>query len=157
MSRFINARSVFAATEDTPTTNDNVKEGLENIAKMVPAEILSFFIGVGAILQSQLPAKGAPQNPQIHLYENIYWAMFAIGLVLCPCYFAMIRDESVSASVLRFQQVGSVFAFTIWTYGSGTVFAFHDAVSQSQLFNPVIAGILVLLFTLLTFFWRPSE
>jgi hypothetical protein len=122
---------------------EKIKEYGERVAKYVPAEVLAFY---SAAVQLILTKEG-DVNAMFRL-----WSFIIVGLIAwigTPLYLGMFTKNLKER---RANQIVASFAFGVWAYaypaGWFMEMGWHD---------PVIAGLMLIIFSFISGFYQPKE
>lgn len=121
---------------------ENIKEYGERVAKYVPAEVLAFYSGAVQLILT----KEGDDHAMFRL-----WAFVIVTLIAwigTPFYLGMFTKDP---KVRRVNQLVASAAFGIWAYaypaGWFTEMGWHD---------PVVAGLLLIIFSFASGFYQPK-
>ncbi len=120
-----------------------LKDYGERVAKFIPAEILAFYT---AAVQLILTKEG-PQHATFRL-----WGFAIVGVIawiITPIYLSIFGTDPRQ---VRINQVVGSIAFGVWAYAYPAGWF-----AEAHLHDPVPAGILLLLFTLISGMYQPRE
>jgi hypothetical protein len=138
MSRLVEVQIAREGVEAPPPIGEQVKQHAERAAKYVPGEILGFYMG-------------AVQLIQLHASATFrVWTFAIVGLfawIFTPIWLGRFAEHPASK---RPNQVMGFIAFGIWAYAYPAGFFFELGWHE-----PVIAGLALLFFTLLSSFYQP--
>lgn len=148
--RIIPPSVVDDGTPHTPSTPAPVKEYVDRLVKLVPAEVVSLYLAGKAGIQARFPSGGTTAAGMIS--QNAFW----IGWTLF-CLFAVIvlrawvTSDSARNVKPEWKAVWIAAAsFIVWVYSMGDVFALHG------IWEPLLAMLLVLAWTFAApIFYRP--
>ncbi|NTU97539.1 MAG: hypothetical protein HGA62_06980 [Chlorobiaceae bacterium] len=122
---------------------EKLKEYGERVAKYVPAEVLAFYTAAVQLIMT----KEGDENTLFRL-----WAFAVIGVIAwagTPLYLSMFSSNPKERGV---NQIMASIAFIIWAYAyPAGLFAelnFHE---------PVIAGLVLMVFSFVSAFIQPKE
>lgn len=109
------------------------------IVKFVPADIIAAWLGVSALLSAGAGGRTV-----------LMWIVFGVLLVLTPLW--VLRTTRVPPKPPAWSQAAmSTIAFAVWVFAAGGPFA------ASGLHDPVIGGIVLILFTLVSALVDPDR
>lgn len=139
MSRLVEVQIAHEGVAPAPPPiGEQIKQQGERAAKYVPAEVLAFYMG--AIQLIQLHA-----NPTFRTWTFALAGIFA--WVFTPIWLGRFAEHPASR---RPNQVMGFIAFAIWAYAYPAGFFF-----ERGWYEPVIAGLALLVFTLLSSYYQP--
>jgi hypothetical protein len=148
MPRLVSYKVQYAADGLTPraagAAGQQVDQFLEAIAKFVPVEILTVYMLIRGLSPS---SEGLPGSLELGVY--------AILIVLTAVYLNMFGGTVPNK---RAQVVIGTISFVIWTYGIGGSFFWPalELLVRAKIVYPSLAGILVLLWSLVTGLINPG-
>lgn len=128
------------------TTTERLEDYLERIAKFVPAEILAVYMFLHGIIVRR--ASPLPAGLEI--------AVYGLLVVLTAVYLWKLGGTVPRKAI---QVVIGTISFVIWTYGIGETFFWLalGRLAGQPLVEPTIAGIVVVLWSLITGLVAPRE
>jgi CDP-diglyceride synthetase len=135
-----------------PNATADVDNYTTRIVKYVPAEVIAFYMAADKLFSEVKPPTEGNVIATIIFHHTWYFslAVFVIGLIAVPLYLKATSDQGQAWGV---HAAVSVVAFIIWTYASqGTVYNYE----KLQFYTPQLAGLLILVFTLLAGFIVPG-
>lgn len=128
----------------TPSSvQQRVKDYGERVAKFVPAEVLAFYsCSVQLIMTKTGPANG----------EFRLWAFSIVGVIGWVVTPIWLGTFSADLATRRPNQIMGFIAFLIWAYAyPAGVFV------ERGLYDPVVGGVALLTFTLVSGFFQPRK
>jgi hypothetical protein len=145
MTRLVEIKSVGGGGEMVAGRGGDVKQKIkdygERVAKYVPAEVLAFYTGIVQLILTK--------DGDIHATFRI-WTFAVFGLfswVFTPIWLGRFTKDQ---RVKRYNQILGTIAFGVWAYAYPAGWF-----KEMGLNDPVIAGILLLTFTLISGFMQP--
>lgn len=121
--------------------DDTLRDYGERVAKYVPAEVLAFYT---AAVQFIL-MKDGPEHATFRL-----WAFATFGILSWIAVPVWLGRFSADPRVKRTNQIVATIAFGAWAYAYPAGWF-----AEKNLHDPVIAGLLLLTFTLVSGFVQP--
>jgi hypothetical protein len=150
VSRLVEARpraetahgaATFRGTQTS--VQQRVKDYGERVAKFVPAEVLAFYsCSVQLIMTKTGPANG----------EFRLWAFSIVGVIGWVVTPIWLGTFSTDPATRRPNQIMGFLAFLIWAYAYPA-----GAFAELGIYDPVIGGLVLLTFTLLSGFFQPRK
>jgi hypothetical protein len=133
--------ATFRGTQTS--VQQRVKDYGERVAKFVPAEVLAFYsCSVQLIMTKTGPANG----------EFRLWAFSIVGVIGWVATPIWLGTFSSDPATRRPNQIMGFIAFLIWAY------AYPAGVfSELGIYDPVVGGLVLLTFTLLSGFFQPRK
>ena len=153
MSRLVEAKPRAEAARGSAGANalrgtqssvqQRVKDYGERVAKFVPAEVLAFYSCSVQLIMT----KTGPANGDFRLWA--FSIVGVIGWVVTPIWLGTFSTDPATR---RPNQIMGFVAFLVWAYAyPAGVFA------ELRLYDPVIGGIALLTFTLMSGFFQPRR
>jgi hypothetical protein len=113
------------------------------VAKFVPAEVLAFYSCSVQLIMT----KTGPTNGEFRLWA--FSVVAAIGWVVTPIWLGTFSTDPATR---RPNQIMGFVAFLVWAYAyPAGVFV------ERGVYDPVVGGIALLTFTLISGFFQPKE
>src|SRR5215216_2441829 len=111
---------------------------LDRLIKYIPADVIAAYLTIDNIL------KGGLKDPQ--RLPTYLWAVFAILLILTPLYLWRV------AGVTKWEQIGlSAVAFAVWVFALGGPF------TQLDVYDPILAAVILPLASLVIAIFQPNK
>lgn len=120
-----------------------INEYGERVAKYVPAEILAGYTSAVSLISTADPQTAATKR--LWLF-GISWALL---WAFTPAWLGQFTND---VNIKRTNQIMGFCAFAVWAYAFPAGW-FHDC----GLYDPIVAGLLMIFFTLISAFVIPKE
>jgi hypothetical protein len=140
MSRLVEVRIGEEAVQ-APSTNEKIKQYGERVAKYVPAEVIAFYMGAVQIIS----ASEGENNATLRLVA--FAGAGLLAWIITPIWLGRFAEHPASR---RPNQLMGFVAFLIWAYAYPAGFF-----AEIHWHHPMIAGLLLLVFTLLSGLYQP--
>jgi len=128
------ALTARALREKEVVANPDIDGYFAKLAKYIPAEITAAFLAVNYLLDNASPA----------ISGNMYWAVFAVIVVVTPLYFWMVSIIEGKDKPDIPQLIVAPIAFVIWAFALGGPF-----IAALSWYQPALAQVAVVLATVI--------
>jgi hypothetical protein len=134
------SRLVSIKTQNTLAPDDAISDRLERVAKYIPGEVIATYMCLNGIA-------AAESDHKMRLFY--FGLIFVTCLVATPFYLGKFAKPGDAKT---YHQVVSTVAFVLWAYTIGI-----GLFVETEIYLPILASILIGIFTLASAFLSPSE
>lgn len=141
MGRLVDPRPAGAKLFAAGQPGSGPKDALERAAQYVPAEVLGAYLGITALVESGTDADTNGRT----------WGLlvaFIVGIIFTPLYLNKMAEAGKPKLM---HLVIATLAFGLWSYGMKGLW------DDIGIYNAVVAGIVLIVFTLVSGLFAPTE